>query len=76
MLRRSTSIKLFDAFGIRIGGDGSWFLVLFLMIFVLSGPFRDALHSSDGTAYMTTVGSVLDLMHAKLTTAGPQSSAA
>jgi len=59
MLRRSTSIKLFDAFGIRIGVDASWFLVLFLMIFVLSAPFRDALHSSDGVAYMTTVISVL-----------------
>jgi Zn-dependent protease len=59
MLRRSTSIKLFDAFGIRIGVDGSWFLVLFLMIFVLSGPFRDTLHSSDGVAYLTTVVSVL-----------------
>jgi Zn-dependent protease len=59
MLRRSTSIKLFDAFGIRIGVDGSWFLILFLMIFILSGPFRDALHSSDGAAYMTTVVSVL-----------------
>lgn len=59
MLRRSTSIKLFDAFGIRIGVDGSWFLILFLMIFILSGPFRDALHSSDGTAYLTTVVSVL-----------------
>jgi Zn-dependent protease len=59
MLRRSTSIKLFDAFGIRIGVDASWFLVLFLMIFVLSAPFRDALHSSDGVAYMTTVVSVL-----------------
>src|SRR6201992_3160704 len=59
MLRRSTSVKLFDAFGIRIGVDGSWFVVLFLMIFVLSGPFRDTLHSSDGVAYMTTVVSVL-----------------
>ncbi len=59
MLRRSTSIKLFDAFGIRIGVDGSWFLILFLMIFLLSGPFRDTLHSSDGVAYMTTVVSVL-----------------
>jgi Zn-dependent protease len=59
MLRRSTSIKLFDAFGIRIGVDGSWFVVLFLMIFILSGPFRDTLHSSDGVAYMTTVVSVL-----------------
>ncbi|MGZ4349462.1 MAG: site-2 protease family protein [Solirubrobacteraceae bacterium] len=59
MLRRPTSIKLFDAFGIRIGVDGSWFLILFLMIFVLSAPFRDALHSSDTTAYLTTVVSVL-----------------
>src|ERR1700744_6407451 len=59
MLRRSSSIKLFDVFGIRIGVDGSWFLILFLMIFVLSGPFRDTLHSSDGVAYMTTVVSVL-----------------
>jgi Zn-dependent protease len=59
MLRRSSSIKLFDAFGIRIGVDASWFLVLFLMIFVLSGPFRDTLHSSDGAAYVTTVVSVL-----------------
>ena len=59
MLRRSTSVKLFDAFGIRIGVDGSWFVVLFLMIFVLSGPFRDTLHSSGGVAYMTTVVSVL-----------------
>jgi Zn-dependent protease len=59
MLRRSTSIKLFDAFGIRVGVDGTWFIVLFLIIFVLSGPFRDTLHSSDGVAYLTTVVSVL-----------------
>ena len=59
MLRRSTSFKLLDAFGIRIGVDASWFLVLFLMIFGLSAPFRDALHSSDAVAYMTTVVSVL-----------------
>ena len=59
MFRRSTSIKLCDAFGIRIGVDGSWFIVLFLMIFVLSAPFRDTLHSSDGVAYLTTVVSVL-----------------
>jgi Zn-dependent protease len=59
MLRRSTSIKLFDVFGIRVGVDASWFLILFLMIFMLSGPFRDTLHSSDGLAYLTTVVSVL-----------------
>ena len=59
MFRRSTSIKLFDVFGIRIGVDASWFVVLFLLIFLLSGPFRDTLHSSDGVAYLTTVVSVL-----------------
>jgi Zn-dependent protease len=59
MPRRSTSIKLFDAFGIRVGVDGSWFLILFLMIFILSGGFRTTLHSSDGVAYVTTVVSVL-----------------
>jgi len=59
MLRRSTSFKLFDLFGFRVGVDATWFLVLFLMIFVLSGPFRQTLHSSDGVAYMTTVVSVL-----------------
>lgn len=59
MFRRSTSIKLFDIFGFRIGVDASWFLVLFLLIIILSGPFRDTLHSSDGVAYLTTVVSVL-----------------
>src|SRR5579859_3630709 len=59
MFRRSGSIKLIDLFGIRIGVDVTWFLVLFLMIFWLSGPFRATLHSSDGVAYLTTVVTVL-----------------
>lgn len=46
-------------FGFRIGVDASWFVVLFLLIFTLSGSFRDTLHSSDGVAYATTVISVL-----------------
>ncbi|MBV9003626.1 MAG: site-2 protease family protein, partial [Solirubrobacterales bacterium] len=61
MLRRPPSIKLFDLFGFRIGVDRSWFLILFLMIFWLSGQFRQALHSSDGVAYLTTVVTVLVL---------------
>lgn len=61
MLRRPGSIKLLDVVGIRIGVDGSWFLILFLMIFWLSGDFRQALHSSDGVAYLTTVITVLVL---------------
>ena len=45
--------------GIRVGVDGTWFLMLFLLIFLLSGSFRSALHSSDGVAYVTTVATVL-----------------
>jgi Zn-dependent protease len=59
MLRRSGSIKLMNLFGFRIGVDASWFVILFLLIFVLSGPFRATLHSSDAVAYATTVVSVL-----------------
>lgn len=59
MFRSSGSIKLIDAFGIRIGVDVSWFLILFVLIYLLSGPFRTTLHSSDGVAYATTVASVL-----------------
>ncbi|MDQ6842348.1 MAG: site-2 protease family protein [Actinomycetota bacterium] len=61
MLRRQASIKLVDLFGIRIGVDASWFVILFLMIFLLSGTFRALLHSSDGVAYVTTVVTVLVL---------------
>jgi Zn-dependent protease len=61
MLRRSSSIKLMDVFGIRVGVSSTWFLILFLMIFWLSGSFRQALHSSDLEAYLTTVVTVLVL---------------
>lgn len=66
MWRGSGSIRLFTVFGFRVGADASWFLILFLMIFVLSGRFRVTLHSSDGAAYVTTVVSVL-LLFASLT---------
>ena len=61
MLRRSASLKLVDLFGIRIGVNSTWFLILFLMIFLLSQSFRQALHSSDAVAYLTTVVTVLVL---------------
>jgi Zn-dependent protease len=48
-----------DLFGFRVGVDASWFLILFVLIFLLSGPFRATLHSSDAVAYITTVVSVL-----------------
>jgi Zn-dependent protease/CBS domain-containing protein len=59
MFRRPGSIKLADVFGIRIGVDASWFLVLFVMIFWLSANFRPELGGSDGVAYLTTVVTVL-----------------
>ncbi len=59
MLRRPGSIKLADVFGIRIGVDRSWFLILFVLIFVWTPSFRTQLQSSDGVAYLTTVITVL-----------------
>ncbi|HWD64330.1 MAG TPA: site-2 protease family protein [Solirubrobacteraceae bacterium] len=59
MLRRRGSIKLLEVAGIRVGVDATWFVMLFLLIFLLSGSFRSALHSSDGVAYLTTVATVL-----------------
>ncbi|HEY3729515.1 MAG TPA: site-2 protease family protein [Solirubrobacteraceae bacterium] len=50
---------MFEVFGLRIGVDASWFVILFLLIFLLSTPFRETLHSSDAVAYLTTVVSVL-----------------
>jgi Zn-dependent protease len=61
MLGRRSSIKLMDIFGIRIGVDASWFLILFVLIFMLSPSFRTDLNSSDGVAYLTTVATVLVL---------------
>jgi Zn-dependent protease len=59
MFRRSGSIKLMEIGGIRIGVDATWFVMLFLLIFLLSGSFRTTLNSSDGVAYLTTVATVL-----------------
>ncbi len=59
MFRRPGSIKLAEVAGIRIGVDATWFVILFLTIFWLSGPFRQTLHSSNGVAYLTTVVTAL-----------------
>lgn len=59
MFGRAGSIQLARILGIRVGVDFSWFVVLFLVIFWLSGSFQDALGSSDTTAYATAVASAL-----------------
>jgi Zn-dependent protease len=59
MFGRSGSIQLARVLGIRVGVDASWFVVLFLVIFWLSGAFRTELGGSDTTAYLTAVVSAL-----------------
>lgn len=59
MFGRPGSIQLARILGIRVGVDVSWFVVLFLVIFWLSGSFQDTLGSSDTTAYLTAVVSAL-----------------
>ena len=50
------SFQLLRIAGIRIGVDASWFVILFLLIFLLHSDFRQALSSSsDTTAYVTSV---------------------
>jgi Zn-dependent protease len=53
------SVQLARIFGIRIGVNASWFLVLFFFIFILSSSFRDVLDTSDAVAYLTAVASAL-----------------
>jgi Zn-dependent protease len=59
MSRRAGSVKLMQVAGIRVGADVSWFVALFLVIYWLSGFFRETLRSSDSTAYLTAVISAL-----------------
>lgn len=59
MFGRTGSIQLARIFGIRVGVDASWFVVLFVAIFLLSGAFRGPLGSSGTVAYLTAVASVL-----------------
>jgi Zn-dependent protease len=59
MFRGQRSIKLMSIAGIRIGVDATWFLMLFILIFLLSPSFRSVLDSSEDVAYLTTVATVL-----------------
>src|SRR5947208_14072711 len=53
------SIQVMRIFGIRVGVNASWFLVLFIVIISLSGSFKDTLHGSDQQAYVVAVASAL-----------------
>jgi len=59
MFGRQGSIQLARVFGIRVGVDASWFVVLFLVVFWLSGEFERELDGSASAAYATAVVSAL-----------------
>ncbi len=59
MFGADRSLTLFRIAGIRVGANPSWFVVLFLFIFVLSGSFRNALDGSQSEAYLVAVASAL-----------------
>src|ERR687887_903867 len=59
MLGPGGSIQLMRVFGIRIGVNPSWFLVLFIFIFWLSGSFRATLTSLDPRASAPAVAAAL-----------------
>src|SRR3954454_8189540 len=53
------SVQLARIMGIRIGASPSWFLVLFLMIYLLSGYFGDVLDVPDTGAYAVAVAAAM-----------------
>jgi Zn-dependent protease len=53
------SIKLGRVFGVRIGVDVSWFFVLFLIIWSLSGYYQDLFPGDDTKAFLLAVVSAL-----------------
>lgn len=59
MFGRSGSIQLARLFGIRVGVDLSWFVILFIVIFWLSDEFQRSLGGSQTEAYVTAVISAL-----------------
>lgn len=58
-MRGGSSIQLTKVFGIRIGATPSWFFVLFLLIYILTGRFSEVLPGSDRQAFLTAVGAAI-----------------
>jgi Zn-dependent protease len=53
------SIQLVRVFGIRIGASPSWFLILFVAIWLLSDSFESALGGSSTEAYVVAVAAAV-----------------
>ena len=55
MLGGGSSIQLVRILGIRIGASPSWFVFLFLIVYLFSGQYRDALGGARDQAYLVAV---------------------
>src|SRR5437764_11417496 len=53
------SIHLARVFGIRIAANPSWFFVLFVLIYLLTGYFGDVIVGSNGQAFGLAVAAAL-----------------
>ncbi|MCW3000288.1 MAG: site-2 protease family protein [Solirubrobacterales bacterium] len=56
---RGGSVQLAKVFGIRVGATPSWFFVLFVLIYILTGYFGDVLDGSNQQAFLCAVGGAL-----------------
>ncbi len=59
MLGTGGSFQLARLFGIRIGVNASWFVVLFLFIYLFQDSFRTILDASDTVAFATALGAAV-----------------
>jgi Zn-dependent protease len=59
MFAGGPSVQLMRVFGIRIGASPSWFVVLFVFIYLGSDYFRDVLGGSVTQAYLVAVAAVM-----------------
>jgi len=59
MFSGGSSIQLARVFGIRIGASPSWFVVLFVFIYVMSDTFQNVLDGSSTQAYLVAVAAVI-----------------
>ena len=59
MRRAGGSIQIARVFGIRIGASPSWFVVLFVLIYLLSGYFTDLTQGTATEGYLVAVAAVM-----------------
>ena len=59
MFGGGSSFQLARVLGIRIGVNASWFIVLFLFIYLYQPNFRDALDTSDSVGFAVAVAAAV-----------------